>query len=133
MSENTKTARGKATVPGGRYTNHVDHRLSETDRKLAVYELQRERSDVYTALIKDTTHEAKRQIIVGLYLNDGVSTYNDLDGCVSRHKSNIKKHVADLHDKGIVNRSGNPAIVSFTDTDVALLATDVLNITDPLR
>jgi len=125
-----ETARGERTVPGGRYTNHVDTVLAETERKAAVYDLQRERSELYLAIVEAAQHDSQRQILSTLYFNDGVCDYNDLDDWVNRHRSTIKKQVGKLNKTGVVNRSGNPAFVSFPDTDVALLIEDVLNLTD---
>ena len=132
MSEGTKTARGKVTVVGGTYTNHVDHNLAESERKLTVYNLERERSDVWLNILNACANEGKRQVLTTLYINEGVCTYKDLDDTVNRHIQTLKKHVYHLEDQGIVRKSGNPAIVSFKDTDIALLVSDALNTTDPL-
>jgi len=125
-----QTARRERTVPGGRYTNHVGASLAEDDRKVAVYDLQRERSELYLSILEAAQHEAKRQILTTLYFHDGVCMYSDLDGWVTRHISNIKKHVGSLDEKDVVDRSGNPTFVSFPDSDVSLLVEDVLNLTE---
>jgi len=119
-----------ATVPGGRYTSHVGESLAETDRKLAVYELQRERTELYLAIHEAVSHDAKRSILSTVYFNDGVVDYATLDEWVNRHISNIKKHVGSLDGTEIIERSGNPAVISFTDSDVSLLVEDVLNLTE---
>jgi len=126
----TETARRKRTVPGGRYTSHVSESLAEDQRKLAVYDLQRERSELYVDILEASQHEAKRQILTTIYFHDGVCMYDDLDGWVNRHISNIKKHVGVLNDLGVIDRSGNPTFVSFPDSDAALLVEDVLNLTE---
>lgn len=121
-----------ASVPGGRHTSHVGAPLPETERKVAVHDLQRERPDQYVALIDATQHDAKRQILHTLYLNGGVCLYEHLDETVNRHLRKIKKHVYALDDAGILTRSGNPTAVAFPDTDMALLVSDTLHLTDPL-
>jgi len=128
MSNNQTST--QATVPGGRYTSHVGESLAEQERKLAVYELQRERSDLYLDILEASQHDSKRSILSTIYFNDGVVDYATLDEWVNRHISNIKKHVGSLNRTEIIDRSGNPAAISFTDSDVSLLVEDVLNLTE---
>lgn len=128
-----QTTSKRRSVPGGRHSSHVGApSLSERERKLAVYELQRERPNVYLSLIESCRHDGHRQVLTALYTQDGVVTYDDLEAFVNRHRRKIKKHVGNMADDGILRRGGNPAVVTFADTDVALLASDTLNLTDPL-
>jgi hypothetical protein len=87
---------------------------------------------LYAALFQAAQHATKRQLLHALYINGGTALYDGLEAVVNRSRRRIKSHVYDLDDAGIVTRSGNPVVVSFVDTDVALLASDTLHLTDPL-
>jgi len=119
-------------VSGGTHTKRVSPQLKESERKRIVYDLERERYDVWSNIIEACEIEGKRQFLATLYINDGVCRYKELFEAVNRSERTIKKHAKHLEQQGIINKSGNPAFVSFVDTDIALLATDALNMTDKL-
>jgi hypothetical protein len=120
----------KTNVSGGTHTSHVGEQLGGLERKATIYDIVRERFDLWMQLLEACDIEGKRQVLATLYINDGVCQYKQLYNTVPRSKRVIKKHVGHLDEMGIVNRSGNPAVISFTDTDVALLVSDALAHTD---
>jgi hypothetical protein len=65
-------------------------------------------------------------------INNGMCTYKTLYDNVARHRRKIKKHIYDLADMGIIKNGGNPASVTFVDTDVSLMVSDALHHTDQL-
>lgn len=71
-------------------------------------------------------------VLAVVLINNGVCTYKTLYNNVARHKRKIKKHIYDLSDMGIINNGGNPASVTFVDTDVSLMVSDALHHTDTL-
>jgi hypothetical protein len=121
-----------SSVSGGTHTNHVLPQLPERERKLTVYEVVRERFDVWSEIISACDVEAKRMILSTMYINDGVCRYKDLFDTVARSERVIKKHIYHLEESNIVEKGGNPAFVSFKDTDVALLVSDALSNTDDI-
>jgi hypothetical protein len=127
-----ETAGRQASVMGGHHTKRVSPQLAEQERQQIIYQLERERFDTWKGILDSCSVEAKRQVLAVLLINDGVCTYKDLFDNIARSDRRIKKHVYDLEDTGIVNRSGNPTFVSFVDTDVSLLVSDALNLTDPV-
>lgn len=128
MSENTSFD----SVPGGRHSSHVSESFKEQERKRILYDLERERFDVWSSILSVCEVEAKRMILATMLINNGVCTYQTLYNRIPRHKRKVKKHIYDLADCGIINNGGNPASVCYTDSDVALMVEDALNLTDPL-
>lgn len=121
-----------ADVKGGVHTRRVSPSMAESERQKIVYQLERNRRDVWIAILDACRVEGKRQVLATLYINDGVCRYKDLYSAVNRSERAIKKHVKHLEQSGVIRKSGNPAFISFVDTDVSLLVTDALNMTDKI-
>lgn len=127
-----ETTGRQASVIGGDHTRRVGPQLAEQERKRIVYKLERERFDVWRNILDVCGRDTKRKILAILLINDGVCSYEDLFHSINRSDRNIKKHVYDIEERRIIDRSGNPTFVSFVDTDISLLVSDALNHTDQL-
>jgi len=120
------------SVPGGRHTSHVSPQLQEQERQRTLYQLERERFDEWRSILSACDVDGKRMVLAVILINNGVCTYKTLYNNVARHKRKIKKHIYDLADMGIINNGGNPASVTFVDTDIYLMVSDALHHTDKL-
>lgn len=88
--------------------------------------LRRERSGEWSRLIRSLDDEATLQVVLEL-LRRGGRTYDELSEASSCGRETVRKRVYDLRDSGVVQVGGNPAVVSFVDDEVRLLASDVLS------
>lgn len=75
----------------------------------------------------DTT---QRVILACLLEKGGVVTYEEIADWTSATKRTVKNHVYKLRDRGILEiQEGRPSTISFRNSDLRLLASDVLSFT----
>jgi len=107
------------TPPGG-----------SVDAKALLYDYQREHFDVFREIVKCTEIQSKRKVLAALLHNNGVCTYRDIDVFLPISERNIRKHISDLAEKGVVEKAGNPVSITFPSEEIEVLVRDTVAYSD---
>lgn len=122
MSETHNTSDGG--YDGG--PSYEAHGRGGVESKALLYDYQRENFTVFAEIVKCMSVNSKRKVLAALVQKNGVCTYSDIDQFLPISERNIRKHISDLAEKGIVTKSGNPVTVSFPSEEIEVLVQDTL-------
>jgi DNA-binding transcriptional ArsR family regulator len=124
----------------GFHTRHGDRHSSSIELEdgltlpievvLDVARLRYQYSDEYRTLMVAMADTTQRVILACLLEKGGVVTYEEIANWTSATKRTVKNHVYKLRDRGILEiQEGRPSTISFRNSDLRLLASDVLSFT----
>jgi len=138
--EPTNPQNGSSNHETSFHTRHGDRHSSSIELEdgltlpievvLEVEQLRRQYSDEYQTLMVATDDITQRVILACLLEKGSVVTYEEIADWTSATKRTVKNHVYELRDRGILEvQEGRPSTISFRNSDLRLLASDVLSFT----